>query len=220
MFDRFTDRSRELLARARRLADEGAREAVGCETLLLALLADESATGTAVVAALGANLAVLRTDLTALAMARRAEPPLGQLPFTREAKRVLELADEEAAHDVVGTRELLFGLLRVEDAVFASLLERHGLGLEAAGAKAATLGPEPPLPAAPAPAPQNPPILDATPRRPLPPPSPPPRTGDLRRPPPFDGTPPPAPPVRLVGVFFVAVIIALVAMWFAAKFYL
>jgi len=59
--------------------------------------------------------------------------------FTRDARRVLQYAQEEAArfnHRSIGTIHLLLGLLRVEDGGAARVLTRHGVALPAVRAAA------------------------------------------------------------------------------------
>jgi ATP-dependent Clp protease ATP-binding subunit ClpC len=54
---------------------------------------------------------------------------LGEIPFTPRAKKVLELAVEEAqsmGHTYVGTEHLLLGLLREEEGIAARVLENLG----------------------------------------------------------------------------------------------
>ena len=58
---------------------------------------------------------------------------LGEIPFTPRAKKVLELAVEEAqnmGHSHVGTEHLLLGLIREEEGVAAQVLENLGVRLD------------------------------------------------------------------------------------------
>jgi ATP-dependent Clp protease ATP-binding subunit ClpA len=56
-----------------------------------------------------------------------------EIPFSAEAKRVLELAVQEAdrlRHSYIGTEHLLLGLLREPHSVAASILTKHGVRLD------------------------------------------------------------------------------------------
>src|SRR5581483_1868005 len=56
-----------------------------------------------------------------------------EIPFTPRAKKVLELAVEEAqnmGHSHVGTEHLLLGLIREEEGVAAQVLENLGVRLD------------------------------------------------------------------------------------------
>jgi ATP-dependent Clp protease ATP-binding subunit ClpA len=57
----------------------------------------------------------------------------GQIPFTTQAKKVMELALREAlalGHNYIGTEHLLLGLARVQDGVSAEILADHGVDSE------------------------------------------------------------------------------------------
>lgn len=67
----------------------------------------------------------------------------GQLPFTPRAKRVIELAIEEAhliGHDSAGPEHLLLGLLRDTDGVAACILQHVGLNVEDVRAEVLKIG--------------------------------------------------------------------------------
>ncbi|HBK68646.1 MAG TPA: ATP-dependent Clp protease ATP-binding subunit ClpC, partial [Firmicutes bacterium] len=60
---------------------------------------------------------------------------LGEVPFTPRAKRVLELALDEArqlGHNYVGTEHILLGLIREGEGVAAQVLKNLGVDLESA----------------------------------------------------------------------------------------
>jgi ATP-dependent Clp protease ATP-binding subunit ClpC len=60
---------------------------------------------------------------------------LGEVPFTPRAKRVLELAVEEAqslGHNYIGTEHILLGLIREGEGVASRVLERFNLRIEKA----------------------------------------------------------------------------------------
>ena len=58
---------------------------------------------------------------------------LGEIPFSPRAKKVLELAVDEAGtmgHYYVGTEHLLLGLLKEEEGIAARVLENLGVKIE------------------------------------------------------------------------------------------
>lgn len=60
---------------------------------------------------------------------------MGQMPFTPEAKKVLELAVEEATrfvHAHIGIEHLLLGLIRTEDGLASKVLTKLGVSIDAA----------------------------------------------------------------------------------------
>ena len=131
MFQRFTDRAR----RAVHLAQEEARllrhDYVGTEHLLLGLLYE----GTGVAAKALESLGISREDVRGQVeeiIGHGQGSPAGHIPFTRRAKKVLELSLREAlalGHHYIGTEHLLLGLLRQEEGAAAQVLRNLGLSL-------------------------------------------------------------------------------------------
>jgi ATP-dependent Clp protease ATP-binding subunit ClpC len=130
----FTERVRRVLMLARQEAIQRNHPYVGAEHLLLGLLAEGEGVGAAV-------LHNHRIDLEALNQA--VAQVIGQgtsreggpdLPYTRDAKRVLEHAMREARrlqHQYVGTEHLLLGVLSV-NGISAEFLRTAGITLESA----------------------------------------------------------------------------------------
>ncbi|MGH3508679.1 MAG: Clp protease N-terminal domain-containing protein [Nocardioidaceae bacterium] len=174
MFERFTQKARQVVAGARERAVATTASEVRPEHLMMALLDDETSLAVQVLAGLGAPAASLRTalesqrrkyvdgldedDADALRVlgidlddvVRRidqnlgglAASPGGRTPFSRSAKKVLELALREALrlrHNYIGTEHLLLGLARSGDRVVAETLRTSGVsdaGLREAVAEA------------------------------------------------------------------------------------
>jgi Clp amino terminal domain, pathogenicity island component len=110
LFHRFTQRARDAVTVAEQEARALGHEAVGSEDVLLGLLAAEEA---------GAARALKALGVDADAVRRRVEQgpgsPEGKLPFSPQAKGVLELSLREAlalGHKYIGTEHLLLGLVR------------------------------------------------------------------------------------------------------------
>jgi len=118
MFGRFTDRAR----RAVNLAQEEARllrhDYVGTEHLLLGLL----------------YVGISREDVWGQVeeiIGHGQGSRSGHIPFTPQAKKVLELSLREAlalGHHYIGTEHLLLGVLREGEGVAAQVLTRLGTG--------------------------------------------------------------------------------------------
>jgi len=125
---RFTDRAR----RAVRLAQEEAllrrHGHVGTEHLLLGLLYEGEGVAARALASLGISLEQVRARTEEI-IGRGQDPPAGDIPFTPQAKKVLELSLREAlalGHHYIGTEHLLLGLLTEGESTVAQVLARLG----------------------------------------------------------------------------------------------
>jgi ATP-dependent Clp protease ATP-binding subunit ClpC len=126
-----TERAR----RAIRLAQEEAIRqgaSVGTEHILLGLLREGEGIAARALQAMGTDLEEVTAEVSRLLERSPGPTPL-QLTFTPRAKRVLELAVEEAGNlgqNYVGTEHLLLGLIREAEGVAARVLENLGLDLD------------------------------------------------------------------------------------------
>ncbi len=134
----FTDRVRKVLAMAREEAVRLQHDYVGTEHILLGLIRE----GEGVAAEVLRNLAADLDDLLRLVeeniRAGKASTPIGELPYTTRAKKVLEYAmaeSRELNHSYVGTEHLLLGLLREDRGLAAKVLGELGIGLDEARAE-------------------------------------------------------------------------------------
>ena len=131
----FTERTRLVLARAR---EETVRLEYGHvlpEHIALALLAEDQGAARVVLANLGAEPGVLRQDIEAriAVRPRHDESSRPDLPYSEDAKRVLELAMAEArdlGDSHVGTEHLLLGIVREAKNGAAAALAAHDLTVE------------------------------------------------------------------------------------------
>lgn len=126
---RFTERAHRVL----RLAQEEARHlnhpAVGTEHLLLGLLREGDSVAARALASLGVNLKSVREEVRKAVRPGEGVPP-GELGLTPRAKRVLELAQEEARRqgvNYVGTEHILLGLMEEGEGLAAQVLGSLGL---------------------------------------------------------------------------------------------
>jgi ATP-dependent Clp protease ATP-binding subunit ClpC len=135
MFERFTDRARRVVVQAQEEAKTLDHHYIGSEHLLLGLT-HESIGGVAAktLESLGIGLDVVRQRVQEI-IGRGSQAPSGHIPFTREAKKALELSLREAAqlgHQYIGTEHLLLGLIREGDSVAGRVLTELGADLDGA----------------------------------------------------------------------------------------
>lgn len=124
-FDHFTDRVRKVLLLAREEAVRLNHDFIGTEHLLLGLIREGGGVATAILAELNVNLDDLRHNVDRLVRRASSTVTAGDVPLTSRARRVLELATEEASsmeHNYVGTEHLLLGLIREGEGVAAHAL--------------------------------------------------------------------------------------------------
>ena len=117
MFERFTAGARDVIGLAQEEARTLKHRSVGTEHLLLGLVREEQ--GIAAQALQAAGLWIDQARAAVVAADGNGEQVEGQIPFTPDAKRVLERSLREAVrigHNFVGTEHLLLGLLREPDA--------------------------------------------------------------------------------------------------------
>jgi ATP-dependent Clp protease ATP-binding subunit ClpC len=158
MFEKFTDRARQVVVLAQEEARLLAHNYIGTEHLLLAV-ADQGEGGTAsALAEAGLTPDAIRSEI-ATTIGRGLEPPSGQVPFTPRAKKSLEQAMREAMKHGDGTiapAHLLLGILRQGDSAAVQLITKMGhdpLQIRARVVELGAAGPAPP-PAVPSLSPQ------------------------------------------------------------------
>ncbi len=131
-FDTFTDRAREVLTQAQDEAQRFNHVYIGTEHLLLGVLRVEDGLATRVLRELGVEPRKVRAVVEFI-MQRGDRPVAGEVGLTPAAKRVIELAIDEArrlGHRYIGTEHLLLGLVREGEGVAAGVLESLGVTLE------------------------------------------------------------------------------------------
>jgi len=130
MQDKFTERVRKVMYLAREEAGRLQHDYIGTEHLLLGLIREGEGIAANVLTNLGLDLEVIRQTVESMVAAPGSTLTLGEIPFTPKAKRVLELAIEEArqlGHNYVGTEHLLLGLIREGEGVAARVLQELGV---------------------------------------------------------------------------------------------
>jgi len=144
MFQDYTQRAKLVVMRSQQLAMQVGHPVVGTEHLLLSLTAEEHSVASKVLSSLGLSAQKLYEQLQEI-MGKTVRSVGQGVPFSPRAKRVLELAVEEAReleHNYIGTEHLLLGLLREGEGVAARLLQSNNISLEAVrSATLSALGP-------------------------------------------------------------------------------
>ena len=133
MFDKFTDRARKIIALAQKEAERFRHDYIGTEHLLLGLVKEGSGVAVTALNNLSVDVEKVRKEVEKLAIIADKTTPGGPLPFTPQAKKVLELAAEEAralGHPYIGTEHILLGLLSEQDSVAAQVLINLDIKLE------------------------------------------------------------------------------------------
>jgi Clp amino terminal domain, pathogenicity island component/UvrB/uvrC motif len=113
VFERFTERARQVVVLAQDEARALRHNYIGTEHLLLGLLREEDSLAARVLESLDVTLEEGRAQVR-LIIGEGDEILTGQIPFTPRAKRVLELALREAlqlGHNHIGTEHILLGLV-------------------------------------------------------------------------------------------------------------
>jgi excisionase family DNA binding protein len=135
-FDRFTDQARKVLMLSQEEAQRFQHNYVGTEHLLLGLVREGDGVAGQVLANLGIELNKVRSAVEVIIGRGRGDHiVLGEIQLTPRAKKVIELAVDEARrlnHHYIGTEHLLLGLLREGDGVAAGVLEKLGVTMEKA----------------------------------------------------------------------------------------
>ena len=136
MFERYTEDARRALFFARYEASQRGNISIGSEHLLLGLIREAQGPVNAILAHFQVMPLILLREIDARrAPLKERVPPSVEIPFSRESKQVLDGARVEAdrlRHTHIGTEHLFLGLLSDNQSVAASVLNQHGITLEAA----------------------------------------------------------------------------------------
>ena len=131
-FDKFTDRARKVLTLAQDEAQRFNHNYIGTEHLLLGLVREGEGVAARVLENMNVELPKVRTAVEFI-IGRGDRPVVGEVGLTPRAKRVIELAIDEArrlGHNYIGTEHLLLGLVREGEGIAAGVLESLGVSLD------------------------------------------------------------------------------------------
>ncbi len=132
MFDRFTERARKVIILAKEEAKRFNHDYIGTEHILLGLIKEGESVAAAVLQNLGLSLETIRLEVEKLVQYGPSTMVSGDIPFTPKAKKVIELAMDEArrlGHNYIGTEHLLLGLIKEGEGVASHVLLNVGLDL-------------------------------------------------------------------------------------------
>src|SRR5438309_12082511 len=124
MFERFTERARQVVVLAQEEARTLKHNYIGTEHILLGLLREEEGLAARVLESLDITVERVRAQVVRI-VGSAEEVTSGQTPFTPRAKKVLELALREAlslGHNYIGTEHILLGLVPGNEGVAARIL--------------------------------------------------------------------------------------------------
>ena len=131
-FDKFTERAKKVLVLAQEEAQRFNHNYIGTEHLLLGLVREGEGVAAKVLGNLGVELNKVRSAVEFI-IGRGNRMVIGDVNLTPRAKKVIELAVEEARrlnHNYIGTEHLLLGLVREGEGIAAGVLESLGVNLE------------------------------------------------------------------------------------------
>lgn len=133
MFDKFTNRAKQVIKLAKKEAQRLNHNYLGTEHVLLGLLKLGQGVAVNVLRNLNIDFETVRSEVEKLVGYGPEIQVYGDPALTGKAKKVFEYANEEAAnlnHNYVGTEHLLLGLLRQSDGVAAQVLENLNVNLK------------------------------------------------------------------------------------------
>ena len=131
MFERFTDRARRVVVLAQEEARMLNHNYIGTEHILLGLIHEGEGVAARTLESMDISLEAVRRQVEQI-IGRGQAAPVGHIPFTPRAKKVLELSLREAlqlGHNYIGTEHMLLGLIREGEGVAAQVLQKLGADL-------------------------------------------------------------------------------------------
>ena len=131
-FDKFTERARKVLTLAQEEAQRFNHNYIGTEHLLLGLVREGEGVAAKVLANMGVELSKVRSAVEFI-IGRGDRMVMGEIGLTPRAKKVIELAVDEARrlnHHYIGTEHILLGLVREGEGIAAGVLESLGVSLD------------------------------------------------------------------------------------------
>jgi ATP-dependent Clp protease ATP-binding subunit ClpC len=129
VFERFTERARQVVVFAQVEARALKHNYIGTEHLLLGLLREDEGIAARVLEGFGITVEAVRAQVTQIVGHGDELVPAGQMPLTPRVKKVLELSLREAmslGHDYIGTEHILLGLVRENEGPVAVIMLEFG----------------------------------------------------------------------------------------------
>ena len=132
MFERFTERARFVMKRARDEAAKLGNTTASTEHILLGLIAESEGVAASAIRNLGINLETLRYEILKHVNHEGNTMLAGEIQLSPSGKQAIELAAQEAqafGHNYIGTEHLLLGILRESEGIAARVLINMGVDL-------------------------------------------------------------------------------------------
>ncbi|MBI5346331.1 MAG: ATP-dependent Clp protease ATP-binding subunit [Chlamydiae bacterium] len=133
MFDKFTNRAKQVIKLAKKEAQRLNHNYLGTEHVLLGLLKLGQGIAVNVLRNMNLGYDLIRSEVEKVVGFGSEIQVYGEPALTSKVKKVFEYANEEAAnlnHNYVGTEHLLLALLRQTDGVAAQVLENPNIDLK------------------------------------------------------------------------------------------
>lgn len=133
MFDKFTNRAKQVIKLAKKEAQRLNHNYLGTEHILLGLLKLGQGIAVNVLRNMNIDYDLVRQEVERLVGFGPEIQLYGDPALTGKVKKVIEFSNEEAAtlnHNYVGTEHLLLGLLKQTDGVAAQVLENLSVSLK------------------------------------------------------------------------------------------
>ena len=132
MWERFTERAKHVVSAAREEATRLGSEYVRTEHILLGLCREPEGIAARALENLGVDVKALAREIEHQVQPGSPIPSNDEIAFTPRAKKVLELAVEEARrfnHNYIGTEHILLGLLKEGEGIAAKVLQDQKVDL-------------------------------------------------------------------------------------------
>lgn len=133
MFDKFTNRAKQVIKLAKKEAQRLNHNYLGTEHILLGLLKLGQGIAVNVLRNLNLDYDIIRAEIEKMVGFGPEIQVYGDPALTGKVKKVFEFANEEASnlnHNYVGTEHLLLALLRQSDGIAAQVLENLSVNLK------------------------------------------------------------------------------------------
>ncbi len=133
MWERFTERAKHVVSSAREEATRLGSEYVRTEHILLGLCREPDGIAARALENLGVDIDELALEIEQQVQQGNAVVSSDEIAFTPRAKKVLELAVEEARrfnHNYIGTEHILLGLVKEGEGIAAKVLQDMKIDLE------------------------------------------------------------------------------------------
>ncbi len=129
MWEPFTERARRSIVLAQEEAQRLGNNYIGTEHLLLGIMSEGESVAAKVLENLSLTLSKVRHEVESI-VGKGSKTVSKEMVFTPRAKRVIELAFEEArnlSHNYIGTEHLLLGLIKESEGVAARVIQNLGV---------------------------------------------------------------------------------------------